>query len=60
MADLGMPATIAECGVNEKEFLKKLPALAERAFEDQCTTSNPRYPLVAELMDIYKKAYYGK
>lgn len=60
MADLGMPATIAECGVNEKDFLKKLPSLAERAFEDQCTTSNPRYPLVTELMDIYKKAYYGK
>jgi acetaldehyde dehydrogenase/alcohol dehydrogenase len=60
MADLKMPMTIAECGVNEKEFLKKLPGLAERAFEDQCTTANPRYPLVTELMEIYKKAYYGK
>lgn len=60
MRDLNMPMTIAECGVDEAEFLKKLPGLAERAFEDQCTTSNPRYPLVSELEEIYKKAYYGK
>jgi acetaldehyde dehydrogenase/alcohol dehydrogenase len=60
MADLGMPKTIAECGVKEDEFLAKLSALAEHAFEDQCTTANPRYPLVTELMDIYKKAYYGE
>jgi acetaldehyde dehydrogenase/alcohol dehydrogenase len=60
MADLKMPMTIAECGVAEKDFLKKLPQLAEHAFEDQCTTANPRYPLVTELMEIYKKAYYGE
>jgi acetaldehyde dehydrogenase/alcohol dehydrogenase len=60
MKDLGMPMTIAEAGVNEKEFLTKLEGLSERAFEDQCTTANPRYPLVTELADIYKKAYYGK
>ncbi len=60
MKDLGIPMTIAETGVNEKEFLSKLDALSERAFEDQCTTANPRYPLVTELAEIYKKAYYGK
>lgn len=60
MKDLGIPMTIAETGVDEKEFLSKLDALSERAFEDQCTTANPRYPLVTELAEIYKKAYYGK
>ncbi len=60
MKDLGIPMTIAETGVDEKEFISKLDGLAERAFEDQCTTANPRYPLVTELADIYKKAYYGK
>ncbi len=34
--------------------------LSERAFEDQCTTANPRYPLVSELEEIYRKAYYGE
>lgn len=60
MKKLNMPMTIEECGVNEAEFLSKLPDLAERAFEDQCTTANPRYPLIDELVEIYKKAYYGK
>ena len=60
MKDLNIPMTIAETGVDEKGFLAKLDGLSERAFEDQCTTANPRYPLVTELADIYKKAYYGK
>ncbi|MGI6004714.1 MAG: bifunctional acetaldehyde-CoA/alcohol dehydrogenase [Christensenellales bacterium] len=57
---LNMPMSIRECGVEEKVFLETVPSLAERAFEDQCTTANPRYPLVAELEELYKKAYYGE
>jgi acetaldehyde dehydrogenase/alcohol dehydrogenase len=60
MKRLNLPMTIRECGVDEKEFLAKVPSLAERAFEDQCTTANPRYPLVSELEELYRKAYYGK
>jgi acetaldehyde dehydrogenase/alcohol dehydrogenase len=59
MKDLGMPTSIKECGIDEAEFLKVLPTLAERAFEDQCTTANPRYPLIKDLEEIYRKAYYG-
>jgi acetaldehyde dehydrogenase/alcohol dehydrogenase len=58
--EVGLPATIAEAGVNEAEFLENLEVLAERAFDDQCTGANPRYPLIAELADLYKQAYYGK
>jgi len=60
MARLNVPTSIRECGVDEAEFLAKLPALAERAFEDQCTTANPRYPLISDLEEIYRKAYYGE
>ena len=60
MKKLGMPSSIKECGVDEGEFTAKLTPLAERAFEDQCTTANPRYPLISELEEIYKRAYYGK
>lgn len=60
MKRLNLPMTIRECGIDEKEFLAKLPSLAERAFEDQCTTANPRYPLVSELEELYRKAFYGK
>ena len=60
MIRLNVPLTIKECGVDEKEFLEKIPALSEKVFEDQCTTANPRYPLISELEELYKKAYYGK
>ncbi len=57
---MNMPLSIKACGIDEAMFFSKAPALAERAFEDQCTTANPRYPLIGELADIYKKAYYGE
>jgi acetaldehyde dehydrogenase/alcohol dehydrogenase len=60
MRRLNMPMSIKACGVDEAAFLKALPGLSERAFEDQCTTANPRYPLISELSEIYKKAYYGE
>ncbi len=60
MKKVCLPASIQECGVDEKEFLGKIDFLAERAFEDQCTVANPRLPLVTELAELYRKAYYGK
>ena len=59
MAKLEMPTTLKECGVDEKEFLAKVDELADRAFEDQCTTVNPRLPLVSEIKQILIDAYYG-
>lgn len=55
-----IPATLKEAGIDEKEFLANLDELSEQAFDDQCTGGNPRYPLVREISDMYKKAYYGK
>lgn len=60
MKRVGMPLSLKEMGVSEQEFLKKVPMLANHAFEDQCTTANPRMPLVSELEELLKKAYYGK
>ncbi|MHB1044307.1 MAG: bifunctional acetaldehyde-CoA/alcohol dehydrogenase, partial [Eubacteriales bacterium] len=54
---LGIPATFAEMGIDREKFLARLPALAEKAFEDQCTTTNPRLPLIAELAEILQRAY---
>ena len=58
--DLNIPSSIKEAGVNEQEFLSKLDMLAENAHDDQCTGANPRYPLVEEIKEIFKKAYYGE
>lgn len=60
MNRLNMPTTIKDCGISEKEFLSELSSLSEKAFDDQCTTANPRYPLISEIEQLYKDAYYGK
>lgn len=57
MKTVALPTSIKDCGIDEAEFMKKVPELAERAFEDQCTTANPRYPFVKDLEEIYKKAF---
>ena len=57
--ELNMPSTIAECGVDREVFMSKVSELADKAFEDQCTPTNPRLPLVKELEEIYIKAYNG-
>ncbi len=52
--------SIQAYGVDEKYFLETLDEMSEQAFNDQCTGANPRYPLIAELKDIYLRSYYGK
>jgi acetaldehyde dehydrogenase/alcohol dehydrogenase len=59
-AHLEIPATLKEYGIDEKDFLSKVSTLADLAFGDQCTTANPRLPLVSELEEIYLLAFYGK
>ena len=57
--ELGIPASFQEYGIPEDEFMNKVDEIANRAFEDQCTTANPRLPLVNELKKILIDAYYG-
>lgn len=56
---LEIPKSLKEYGIDETDFLSKVDMLADRAFEDQCTTANPRVPLVKELKQILLDAYYG-
>ncbi len=56
-ARVGIPDTIAQCGINEAFFKQKVPELAEKAFEDQSTSANPRMPLIEELAAILLRAY---
>ena len=59
MRKLEMPMSLKEAGIDEQEFLAKVDMLADRSFEDQCTTANPRLPLVSELKQILLDSYYG-
>jgi len=60
MATLEMPKSFKECGIDEKVFMAKIETLADNAFADQCTGANPRVPLVKEIEEILKSAYYGE
>ena len=57
---MNIPKSFKEAGIDEQEFLSKVDMLADRSFEDQCTTANPRVPLVSELKQILLDSYYGK
>lgn len=56
---MNVPLTFQAAGVSEEAFLENLDGIALKAFDDQCTPANPRFPLVAELKEILKVAYYG-
>ncbi|MEK4365071.1 bifunctional acetaldehyde-CoA/alcohol dehydrogenase [Paenibacillus sp. FSL M8-0212] len=57
---LGIEESFQEIGFDAKDFEAHVDYLADRAFEDQCTTANPKLPLVTELADVYRNAFYGK
>ena len=57
---MNIPKSFKDAGIDEQEFLSKVDMLADRAFEDQCTTANPRVPLVSEIKQILLDSYYGK
>lgn len=57
--ELNIPMSIAGNGVDKKDFEAKVDYLADRAFEDQCTTANPKLPLVTELAEVYRNAFKG-
>ena len=57
---VGIKKTIRDYGIDEKDFLDRLDAMTEQAFDDQCTGANPRYPLMREIKQMYLNAYYGK
>jgi len=59
-ATLEIPASIQAAGVPEADFLAKVDAIAEAAFDDQCTGANPRYPLVSEIKQLLLDSYYGR
>jgi acetaldehyde dehydrogenase / alcohol dehydrogenase len=55
--ELQIPTGIKEAGVGEKEFRKELDRMSEMAFDDQCTGTNPRYPSITEIRDLYEKCF---
>ena len=58
-ARLGIPKTLKEFGIDEKEFKEKIAHISELAVGDACTGSNPR-PITPDVMEkLFNCIYYG-
>jgi acetaldehyde dehydrogenase/alcohol dehydrogenase len=57
---LAIPRSIAELGISKEEFERAMPDLAKTAFDDPSWRSNPRMPLVGELVELFWNAYNGR
>jgi len=57
---LDFPRSIAELGISKEEFAQAVPEMVRSAFEDPSGRSNPRMPLMTELVELFWKAYEGR
>ncbi len=57
---LDFPRSIAELGISKDEFERAVPELAKAAFDDPSWKSNPRMPLMSEMVELFWKAYHGR
>ena len=54
---VGIDMNLKSQGVTEEVLNSTIDRMAELAFEDQCTTANPKEPLISELKGIIQTAY---
>jgi len=57
---VGVDLTLKGNGITRESFEEHADKLAELAFEDQCTSTNPKEPLISEIRDILEKCYENK
>ncbi|MET0695354.1 MAG: bifunctional acetaldehyde-CoA/alcohol dehydrogenase, partial [Propionibacteriaceae bacterium] len=57
-AAVGIERSFKELGIDEVAFLEALPVQAMNAYEDQCAPANPRMPMLDDMADLMRHAYY--
>ena len=57
---LAFPRSIAELGITKDDFEKAIPEMVKTAFDDPSWRSNPRMPLMTELIELFWKAFHGR
>jgi acetaldehyde dehydrogenase / alcohol dehydrogenase len=57
---LAFPRSIAALGISKEEFELSMPELVKNAFDDPSGRSNPRMPLMSELVELFWSAYHGR
>lgn len=56
---IGIQMSFKAQGTDEVDFMEQSLNLAYLAYEDQCSTANPKLPLVKDMKDILEKAFRG-
>ena len=59
MKEVNEPLSFSECGIDEETYMRNVPDIANKAFEDQCTTANPKLPIVKEIEQMMIECYKG-
>lgn len=57
---VGVSLSLKDWGVDKEQFNATVDTLAKLAYEDQCTTANPKEPLMADLKQIMIDEYDGR
>ncbi|MEU5321137.1 bifunctional acetaldehyde-CoA/alcohol dehydrogenase [Streptomyces sp. NPDC021056] len=57
---VGIEPTFQALGVDEQSYLTALPQQALNAYEDQCAPANPRMPMLDDMQELMRTAYYGQ
>jgi acetaldehyde dehydrogenase/alcohol dehydrogenase len=56
---VGIEPTFQALGIDERTYLDALPQQALNAYEDQCAPANPRMPMLDDMQELMRTAYYG-
>jgi len=56
---VGIETSFKQLGIDEADFIVALPTQAMNAYEDQCAPANPRMPMLDDMADLMRSAYYG-
>lgn len=57
---LGIPESIKVAGIEKEDFERVLDEMAEAAYQDSCTRTNPRACSKDEIRELFMRAYTGK
>jgi acetaldehyde dehydrogenase / alcohol dehydrogenase len=57
LAEVNEPHSLEECGVKRADFEAALPDLARAAFADPSIRTNPRIPMIAEVVQLLMAGY---
>jgi len=57
---LAIPRSIGELGISKEEFERALPELVNTTFDDPSWRTNPRMPLMGEMVALFQSAYRGR